>query len=262
MTTIKSTATEGRTLTVHHIKDRATLEAEYLLDINDESRTGEGAIYVKAPELLDALGAVPKGSPYAELAEQLHAATQRAEAAEAEALEQAKLVRTFADRAEAAAEQDDYKSRFRTLQGHYSNLLARESDAIGRAEKAEARLADLTEHDSDVVTDLTRRLGIIDLKLASAEATIQRVRELAMGDNELIHAADLARALDLVPPFTLPTEVPATIEAVRDNAKRNLTLWGNGTETYWRDEFTHQQWTPKGVMEHFTAHRLLGAEDA
>jgi hypothetical protein len=234
MTTIKSTATEGRTLTVHHIADHITGEAEYLLDINDESRTSEGAIYVKVPELLDALGAVAKGSQWGELAEQLHAATQRAEAAEAEALEQASLVRTFADRAEAAE----------------AKLAEAERDLrLVRAEVQQIKLLEAEEHK----------------RAEAAEAAVQRVRDLDWFGH---YSADyvrglIAKALDPVPPFTLPTTVPATIKATNkgDGRTVRLDLWTDGDGSFVWDTSAYGRYTPEGVLEHFTGHRLIGADE-
>ena len=95
-----------------------------------------------------------------------------------------------------------------------------------------------------------------------AEATVAAVRAWRDGEEQF-------DALDAIlnprPAFTLPTEVPARIEAKRDGKTYTFYLWTNGSGTsndlIWVDEddWTHSL-SPARLLERFTDHRLIGAE--
>jgi hypothetical protein len=132
MTTIRSAF--GKRL---QVKDRGADKVVLTCD-DDHGSIAHVRVYQRA-ELRSAIG---QDTPYAELVEQLHAATQRAEAAEAEALEQASLVRTFADRAEAA-EAKLANSEPRALCNELREKLAEANRRRHNAEATIQRIANL-----------------------------------------------------------------------------------------------------------------------
>jgi hypothetical protein len=98
MTTI--TAISGNKLTV---RPSSTSDAHIALECADHGgRQFHGARVYQRKDLLAAFGIDELGCGCEDADRNLAEALKRAEAAEAEALEQASLVRTFADRAEAA----------------------------------------------------------------------------------------------------------------------------------------------------------------
>lgn len=115
--------------------------------------------------------------------------------------------------------------------------------------------------------ELLSALGAVDKARAEqAEAATARVEKVlhnhTCDGEDMTPFAQQIRAALTGKPFELPTTVPATIEARAKNGEyRELTLWVNGScawdGAYWQDGTTQQRWTPEGVMEHYTDHRLL-----
>jgi hypothetical protein len=163
------------------------------------------------------------------------------EDAEDEALEQAKLVGTWADRAEnAEAQRDAFERQLRNIEDLNCFLVAGSVDADNRAKQAEA-------------------------KLAEAEATIGRVKAAVAGLSCGCARAAVSDALGLTKPFVLPTEVPARIVAVKSSTgdEKELTLFTDGDTTWWADiEDWGPFWTRSQVMDQFTGHRLLDGDAA
>jgi hypothetical protein len=142
--------------------------------------------------------------------------------------------------------------------------------ALNRAEKAETDLAELREHDSEVVNDLSRRLGIVDIKLAKAENTLSMIRDemarlikeaewsgnaVRVGAETVI--ARVVRILELEAEggFKLPTSTPSKISVRRlpGDIPETLVLWDNGTEQVWRNDSLpyRPDYTPESVLETF-----------
>lgn len=157
------------------------------------------------------------------------AAVKRAEEAEAEALEQAKLVRTWADRADRAEEGlGEMRDAYRMLGASHALLLSERDEQRARAEKA--------------------------------EATVARVREATAIWGDRFRPAVLA-ALDPTPAFTLPTEAGVRFVATHKatGSQSVFKTFDGGTETaYIHNAGTY--WVAEDLLRDFEDFRLIGAD--
>lgn len=134
-----------------------------------------------------------------------------------------------------------------------------------RAERAEAERDEATSERIEADENANHWKACAEAaeaKLAEAEATIERVR--ALGGRMIGPTAkDLWASLNPPKPFVLPTTVPARIEVRHreTNTRDELVLWTDGTRQTWWDAEDSSEYTPEQVMDQFTDHRLIGADD-
>lgn len=190
-------------------------------------RKGGGSIHVNTAELHKALGIDKLGCGCDQADANLKAAIARAEEAEADSLEQAKLVREWADRAEKAED----GSRW----------------AHAELAKAEAKL--------DLIDKFLECHQVVPLP--------EGYDGLRIRYDNIIRDMRRAHAGEPDPePFELPTKAGVSFEC-KDYESGNVifrTLSHPSGGFVYEYEETGILWSGKSVMEEMTDHRLIGSE--
>jgi hypothetical protein len=251
MTTIRSIHTKSpRTLSVDSTPGEEGVTSLMI-------RTGPGdwrAIDVATADLLAALGVDPDWREWKDRAE-------RAEADKRDLIEEGVQLK---EKLRASNQTLDHVVRERDeLKREHGYAEMGADEWRKRAEAAEAKAV----ASGRMADAYATRAEAAEAKLARAEAFIaSHLDPHHQGSVVAARVAEQLRAAlaDPEPPFVLPTTVPARIVAVKCSTgdEKELTLFTDGDTTWWADvDDWGPFWTRSQIMDQFTGHRILGADE-